>query len=262
MLKSITSFVEDLQTKGRYTFTQTEAMNADQRSDIALEAALRRLKQKGRIANPRRGFYVIVPAEYREAGCPPASWFIDDLMRFLNQPYYVGILSAAAIHGAAHQQPMLFQVVTDRPTRPARAGRVRISFHMGCHVEKARVVETQTETGSMRVSTPEATAFDLVRFVSAAGHVGNVMTVLSELVEKLNPQSLSSLADSYAVSDVQRLGYLLERLGENRLADPLAVWLRVRRYRPILLVPGQTKGDAPSDPRWRVISNETLEVDL
>ena len=81
MLKSIISFVEDLQTKGRYTFTQAEAMNADQRSDIALEAALRRLKQKGRIADPRRGFYVIVPVEYREAGCPPASWFIDDLMR-------------------------------------------------------------------------------------------------------------------------------------------------------------------------------------
>ncbi|OIP92910.1 MAG: hypothetical protein COS57_10455 [Syntrophobacterales bacterium CG03_land_8_20_14_0_80_58_14] len=262
MLKSIISFVEDLQTKGRYTFTQAEAMNADQRSDIALEAALRRLKQKGRIADPRRGFYVIVPVEYREAGCPPASWFIDDLMRFLNQPYYVGILSAAAIHGAAHQQPMLFQVVTDRPTRPAQAGRVRIGFHMGRHIEKAPVVEIQTETGTMRVSTPEATAFDLVRFVSAAGHVGNVMTVLSELGEKLDSQSLSPLADSYAVSDVQRLGYLLERLRENHLADPLAAWLKARRYRPILLVPGQAKGDAPADPRWRVIPNETVEVDL
>jgi len=31
----------------------------------------------------------------------------------------VGVLSAAAIHGAAHQQPMIFQVVTDKPTRPA-----------------------------------------------------------------------------------------------------------------------------------------------
>ena len=137
MLKSMTAFIEALQAKGRYTFTRVEAMNADKRSDIALEAALRRLKQKGRIANPRRGFYVIVPVEYREAGCQPANWLIDDLMRFLSQPYYVGILSAAAIHGAAHQQPMLFQVVTDRPTRPARAGRVRIGFHMGRHIETA-----------------------------------------------------------------------------------------------------------------------------
>jgi predicted transcriptional regulator of viral defense system len=262
MIKSMTAFVDALQAKGRYTFTQAEAMNADKRSDIAREAALRRLKQKGRIANPRRGFYVIVPVEYGEAGCPPANWFIDDLMRFLGQPYYVGILSAAAIHGAAHQQPMLFQVVTDRPTRSARAGRIRIGFHMGRHVEKAPVVEIQTETGSMRVSAPEATAFDLVRFAPSAGHIDNVMTVLHELVEKIDPQTLMSFADLYAISDVQRLGYLLERLDENRLADPLAAWLKARRYRPILLSSGQAKGDAPSDPRWRVIPNETVEVEF
>ncbi len=262
MIKSMTAFVEALQSRGRYTFTQTEAMTADKRSDIALEAALRRLKQKGRIANPRRGFYVIVPVEYREAGCPPANWFIHDLMRFLGQPYYVGILSAAAIHGAAHQQPMLFQVVTDRPTRPAQAGRVRIGFHVGRHVEKAPVVEIQTETGSMRVSTPEATAFDLVRFAPSAGHIGNVITVLHDLIEKIDPQALAPLADLYAVSDVQRLGYLLERLGEKRLADPLSDRLKDRRYRPILLAPGQAKGDSPIDPRWRIIPNEKVEAEF
>jgi hypothetical protein len=56
--------------------------------------------------------------------------------------------------------------------------------------------------------------------------------------------------------------YLLERLGENRLADPLAVRLKERRYRPTLLAPGQPKGDAPSDPRWRVIPNEAVEVEF
>jgi len=183
-------------------------------------------------------------------------------MRFLGQPYYVGILSAAAIHGAAHQQPMLFQVVTDRPTRPARAGRVRIGFHMGRHVGQVPVVAIQTETGTMRVSTPEATAFDLVRFAPAAGHIGNVVTVLGELAEKIDPQPLAQIADLYALSDVQRLGYLLEQLGEKRLADPLAERLKTRRYRPILLAPGQAKGDSPIDPRWRVIPNEKVEVDF
>lgn len=262
MITSMTAFVDALQAKGRYTFTLTEAMEADERSAVALEAALRRLKQKGRIASPRRGFYVVVPVEYREAGCPPANWFIDDLMRFLGQPYYVSILSAAAIHGAAHQQPMLFQVVTDRPTRPARAGRVRIGFHMGRHMGQVPVVAIQTETGTMRVSTPEATAFDLVRFAPAAGHIGNVVTVLGELAEKIDPQPLAQIADLYALSDVQRLGYLLEQLGEKRLADPLAERLQTRRYRPILLAPGQAKGDSPIDPRWRIIPNEKVEVEF
>jgi len=68
MFTSMTAFVDDLQAKGRYTFNLAETMDADRRSAIAREAALRRLKQKGRIASPRKGFYVIVPVEYREAG--------------------------------------------------------------------------------------------------------------------------------------------------------------------------------------------------
>jgi len=43
-------------------------------------------------------------------------------MRYLDQPYPVALLGAATLHGAAHQQPMLFQVMTDRPSRPACAG--------------------------------------------------------------------------------------------------------------------------------------------
>jgi hypothetical protein len=77
---------------------------------VATKTALRRLKEQGRIVSPRRGFYVVVPPEYRAAGSPPASWFIDELMRYLDQPYYVGLLSAAAIHSASRQQSMVFQV--------------------------------------------------------------------------------------------------------------------------------------------------------
>lgn len=205
---------------------------------------------------------MVIPPEYREAGSPPASWFIDDLMRFLGQPYYVGLLSAAAVHGAAHQQPMVFQVATDRPTRPARTGRVRIEFQMRRHLESAPVVNVQTETGSMRVSTPEATAFDLVRFAPAAGHLSNVATVLGELAEKLDPIALAELASSYAVPEVQRLGFLLERVGEPALAASLAAWLGTRRHRPVLLATRQARGDARPDPRWLVVPNETVEADL
>jgi len=43
--------------------------------------------------------------EYRVAGAPPASWYIDDFMKAVGTPYYVGVLTAAALHGAAHQAP-------------------------------------------------------------------------------------------------------------------------------------------------------------
>lgn len=258
----LTTFVDDLQARGRYTFTRAEAAHGQERSPVALEAALRRLKQRGRIVSPRRGFYVLVPIEYRQVGCPPATWFIADLMRFLGQPYYVGLLSAAALHGAAHQQPMVFQVITDRPTRPAVVGRVQIRFHVSRHIEVVPVVAVQTETGSLRASTPEATAFDLIRFAPAAGHLSNVATVLAELAEKLDPVLLAALASSYAVPEVQRLGYLLEQLGEEELARPLADWLGTQRHRSVLLALGQSNSAALSDRRWRIVLNETVEMDL
>jgi predicted transcriptional regulator of viral defense system len=260
--RSPAAFVDDLQAHGRYTFTRAEAAGTEERSRVALEAALRRLKQKGRIVSPRRGFYVVVPTEYREAGCPPVSWFIGDLMRFLGQPYYVGLLTAAAIHGAAHQQPMVFQVMTDRPTRPVSAGRARIEYHMSRYLESTPAVEAQTDTGSMRVSTPEATAFDLVRFAPAAGHLSNVATVLVELAEELDSGALAALAASRAVPDAQRLGYLLDFIGEDDLANSLLDALAGRRRRTILLMPGQASRDEPAHPLWRVVPNERVEVDL
>jgi predicted transcriptional regulator of viral defense system len=162
----------------------------------AMAEALRRLRSNRRIATPRRGFNVIVPPEYREQGCPPAPWFIDDLMRFVGRPYYVALLTAAAVHGAAHQQPMRFQVVTDRPMRPAEAGRVRIDFHVSHGAETAPVVQVQTDTGYMRVSTPDVTAFDLVRFVAVAGGLSNVATVLADLPESLQADALRVLGTS------------------------------------------------------------------
>jgi predicted transcriptional regulator of viral defense system len=184
---------------------------------VARSAALRRLKTKGRIVCPRRGFFVIVPLEYGSAGSPPASWFIDALMSYLGQPYYVGLLSAAELHGAAHHRPQVFQVLTDMPTRPVQAARVRIEFHRSQNIHEAQVERVKTETGSMRVSTPEETAIDLVRYPAACGHLDNVVTVLIELAERIHPEALAQVARRARRPDAQRLGYLLERLGLEEL---------------------------------------------
>jgi len=258
---SIGAYVDGLQAAGRYTFGRDEAVRALGCSELALEAGLRRLKARARIVSPRRGFHVVVPVEYRDAGSPPAPWFIDALMRHLEQPYYVGLLSAAAVHGAAHQQPMVFQVVTDRPTRPSSVGRVRIAFHKSRIVEVTPTVAIPTDTGTMRVSTPEATAFDLVRFAGAAGHLSNVATVLDELVERCEPARLAEVAPLQAIPDVQRLGFLFELLGRTEHADVLEAWLSERRFRAVLLAPHQEARGATTNSRWRVKPNVDVEVD-
>lgn len=257
----LSRWVEQLQSQGRYTFTRGEAEAKTGRSFVAAQSALRRLKEQSRIVSPRRGFYVVVPPEYRTAGSPPASWFVDDLMRFLKQPYYVGLLSAAAIHGAAHEQPMVFQVITSKPIREMHAGRVVLRFSMNRKAEQMPLIDVQTETGSMRVATPETTAFDLVRYPAAAGHLSNAATVLAELAERVDVDALAALAPLVRMPDVQRLGYLLEAVGEHRLANPLADWLRTRSPRVVPLRPG-TPTDATPDRRWHVLPNEKLELDL
>lgn len=254
-------WVEQLQSHGRYTFTRSQAESDTGRSLVAAQTALRRLRQQGRVVSPRRGFYVVVPPEYRATGAPPASWFIDDLMRFLGQPYYVGLLSAAALHGAAHHQPMLFQVVTGKPTRPMRAGRVSIRFTMSRLVERMPVIELQTETGSMRVAAPESCAFDLVRYPEEAGHLGNAATVLAELAERLDARKLVEVAPLVRLPDVQRLGYLLDAVGRSEIAAPLAQWLAKKQPRAVLLRPGKGT-EAEADSRWHVVPNAEVETDL
>jgi len=215
----LSAFVDALQGRGRYTFDRAEGLHELGSTPEALEAAVRRRAAKGRLAVPRRGFYVVAPAEYRSAGAPPADWFIADLMRFERQPYYVGLLSAAALHGAARQQPQEFQVVTDGPLRPARAGLVRIRFFTKATAGSTPVVDMKTQTGSMRVSTPEATALDLVRYVKRARHLDNVATVLAELGEKLGARRLLAVArKDVEIAHVQRLGHLLDSVGAVSVA--------------------------------------------
>lgn len=258
---SIAAYIDELQQDGIYTVTRRDLEERTGATRAAVTAAVGRLKRRGRLAEPRQGFLVIVPLEYRSLGTLPAPWFIDDLMRFLGQPYYVGLLTAAAIHGAAHHRPQEFQVVTDRPTRPITVGRVRIRFVKKSTIHLAMTQEVKTETGSMRVSTPEETAFDLVRYAGVAGHLDNVATVLAELKHCLDPKRIVAVAEHFEDSVAQKLGYLLDFVGASDKAVDLHAWVTSRNPSRAPLAYGSRPFAAPVDPRWRVVVNRAIEVE-
>ncbi len=260
--RTLTHWIEALPEHGRYVFTRAEADAATEASTAATKMALYRLKKRGAIVSPRRDFFVVVPREYRVAGCPPASWFIDDLMRHRERYYYVALLSAAALHGAAHQQPLAFQVIVEKAERNIDVGRVRIDFHVSHRFEGAAVQAVQTETGTMNVATPETTAFDLVRFPAAAGYWSNVATVIAELAERLNPKALAAGASRVARTDVQRLGWLLDFVEQSDLADALAATIDGKRLLPTPLARARDTADAQLDLRWHVLVNDNVELDL
>jgi predicted transcriptional regulator of viral defense system len=85
--------------------------------------------------------------------------------------------------------------------------------------------------------------------------------VLAELAEKLDPRRLVQAAEAHvAVSVVQRTGLLLDQLGRAKLTDPLKAWLDEQRPTPTLLSPSH-RAAGPRDERWRVVVNESFEVD-
>jgi hypothetical protein len=183
-------------------------------------------------------------------------------MKFHEHPYYVGLLTAAALHGAAHQQPQEFQIVTDTILRPAIAGRARIRFFLKWRISDTPTIEIKTQTGSMRVATPEATALDLVRYVRSSGHLGNVATVLADLAEKINPENLVKAAQGeIELSVIQRLGFLLEKFASPELVAPLYAWLITKRPRQVPLRPARKPKTSRKDSRWQILVNEDVRID-
>jgi predicted transcriptional regulator of viral defense system len=261
LLVDISSYIEDLVARGRYHFTTAGAVAALGSSAIAARASVRRLREKGQVAMPFRGFFLVVPPEYRSLGCLPAEQFVPQLMEHLGLAYYVGLLSAASLHGAAHQAPMVFQTVVAANRPEIRCGRVRAQFIARRIVADIPTERRNTLRGVLRLSTPEATAFDLVGYPQHSGGLSNVATVLSELEEKIDARKLVDECAHSPLPWAQRLGYVLDRIGAQRLAEPLFghVAPKIKEYVPLRARKAVRR--ASRDSRWRVILNERIEVD-
>lgn len=254
--------IDHLASQGQYHFTTKEAVGRLAVSIAAARAAIRRLQSKGLVAAPYRGFHVIVPPEYRRLGCLPADQFIPQLMEHLGLAYYAALLTAGRYHGAAHHQPQLFQVVVAQNRPPIACGEVRVSFVARRNAVDVPTVRINTPRGHLAVSTPEATAFDLVGYPQHSGGIDNVATVLAELAERLDPATLALLAPLSPVPWAQRLGYLLDQVGAADRTSPLAEHVASVVNETTALVPSAPANGAPYDKRWRLLANVEVEPDL
>jgi len=260
---TLPDYLESLQSRGLYCFERKKTMGLLQMTDNAFKKAAHRLMKKSKINRIRGDFYTIIPIEYKATASLPAPWFIHQFMQHLKQPYYCGLLTAAALLGAAHQQPMVFQVITTKQMRPIEVGQLRIEFIYKKTIQTHFYQPIKTATGYMNVSTPEMTAFDLVRYMRVAGHIHHVATVLCELVTELTPQQLALLVEqgNVPVIDAQRLGYLLDVLGLSIDLQPLEQALKSKTLNQRLLV---TDGDEiilEKNQRWHILVNESVEPD-
>ncbi len=267
---ALSNYVSSLLSTGRTVFTAEEAEHALGIGHGAFLDAAERLQRREALLNLRQGFYVVVPPQYASWGAPPPAWYIDALMRREGQAYYVGLLKAAELHGATHQAVMEFQVVTAKRLPRIRAGRSMIVFYFRKDMKAvtAGIEDRKTDTGTMKMSSAALTALDLLRYPQASGGIDNIVTVLSELRQEIDPEQLAALSVVAERPVVQRLGYLLDDFDHDVLTEPMLEALRARGSLPWTELDRKGAQDpdfAPEprqrDLRWRVIVRRVPRVD-
>ena len=254
-----------LMARGQHFVTTREVAElVDVDPDVVSES-LQRAREARKIVSVSKGAWVPVPPEYRDAGAPPPLHYIDALMRHLGHDYYVGFLSAARLHGASHQVPMVLQVVTPALLRDRVIGRNRIEFIRRSATRDRPTTARNVPTGRVAVSTPEVTVLDLVGSPGQGGGLGNVATVIGDLLHEhaLHGDALATVAGGYPVVVAQRAGYLVEHMA-NELDLPIdldALERLVTDAASTLLDVHQPRhGDV--DRRWHVIVNTDIEHEL
>jgi len=267
---SLSSYMTRLLSEGSVVFTSAQAQTALGIGKGALLDAAERQQRRKHLFRPRRDFYVIVPPQFLAWGAPPPSWYIDSLMRHVGRPYYIGLLKAAALHGATHQAVMEFQVITDKRLPRIRAGRSAVVFYyrkdMGAITSSLE--DHKTDTGRMKVASLELTILDLLRYSHAGGGLDHIATVLCDLGDRVDPTKLAVLSGAFERSIVQRLGHLLGRLGyqdktnllyEGVLQGSVLPWVELEPAQAA--DPDFTLAPTERDDRWRVIVRRPPEPD-
>lgn len=262
---SPSSLADWLIARGRHFVTTDEVAELVGVDPGVVPVSLQRARDARKLVSVTKGGWVPVPPEYREAGAPPALHFIDPLMGHLGHPYYVGFLSAARLYGASHQVPMVLQVATPALLRDRRVGEGRLEFIRRSATAARPTKVHNVPTGRVRVAAPEVVVLDLVETPEAGGGLGNVATVMGELIREalLDGQAVAAAAATYPTAVIRRVGHLLEwvagEIGESIDLGPLEPLVAAAGYTP--LAPRSALVGS-RDRRWHVVVNTTVEHEL
>jgi predicted transcriptional regulator of viral defense system len=151
--------------------------------------------------------------------------------------------------------------MVDRPRARIECGKVIVDFHVRRDLERATTVDMNTPRGPVRVSSPEATALELVGYAKHAGGLDNVATVLSDMAESIDAQRLVEEAARAPLAWSQRLGFLLELVEAGDVASLLQSHVEKNTKRVTALDASLPRTGAERSKRWRVAINTRLEMD-
>lgn len=264
---TVSKYLDELARKGQFCFTLKSVATALSYKEASVSVSLTRLSKQGKIKMIRKGFGIITS---HSNGVLHPSYFVDEMMSFLDSKYYVGLLTAASYWGASHQSPMVYYIVAEKVIKPIDLGKLKIEFITKNNLDKITEVKKVSGVGGyFLVSTPELTVIDLIRFPKKSGHLNNIATILEDIVEKIDIEKLVLLCrkESVPTATIQRLGFILDKvLGYEKESLSLKNALSKRKVVRIVLSVSKNKAgskfsDYPFDERWGIYENTTVEPD-
>ena len=254
--------------RGKLTFSRQELVaDFSYLSPHTVKNNLNLLIKKGKIFPVFKGFYVVIPIDYALIGIVPPEFYIDDLMKYLNRPYYISLLNAAVFYGAAHQKPQVSSIITSLPSlRDTTKKNIRIIFiSTRKEIPRKWLNTLRGENGDFYTSTPELTAVDLITFQKEIGGLNRACTVLYELMEVVKFGKIDQTFFNYVpTSTIQRLGYLLENeLEQSKQADILFSKAKTHgcKFQKIPLKYSKPTKKCETNTKWKIIINETIKID-
>lgn len=263
-MRYLRDYIQSSLSDGRHFFSKKEVLSALKITSNQFRFQAYRLAEKRALKPLIRNFFMIVPVEYRHLGSLPPHWIVGSLMQHLGQEYYISLLSAASLYGATNQQPMSFQVITNKVRRNIELERGQIEFHCYKNCFSAAKEQLTLPTGYVKISSREQTLLDLVRFYTSCGYLSNVATVVGDLSKECRPQLLAKVVRNEKTDSVlQRLGYILEYTGYHSMASIIEQQLKSRKIQFIPLRPDFciSSDNCQRANRWKLLINDVLEIE-
>lgn len=214
-----------LVNRGKWVVDVQDVIEIEDVSHGYARKLLHDLNRKNALVRAARGTYTVAtPESLHEPGEPPIDPFkiLDQLMDTLERPYYAAYMTAAYLHGGAHEIPMNLDIATPNRRRPIYLGPTRISFRQIPEERMYGTTRIRQSGEYLTVSDLEKTLVDCADRLDLCGGPHGLARILWEVGTNVDPNKLGA----YAREDgrkpmIQRLGYVLAQLAyRNRSRVP------------------------------------------
>lgn len=254
-IRTYHELLEYFQAQGRKTFSLQDVIQMKEGNRNAATLMLQDMVSHKFVKPLAKGFYAIYSPSEKQAESISCHDYIDQLMQHKNVQYYVGLLSAASVYGATHHRPMIYQVVTNQQIRIPKKLLPDIRFFTKKHFPAYCVLKRKGQYGYINFSTPALTLYDAIKFEKSCGTIYNVILVLKEILPELKALDVRELAKNpIEVSAIQKLGYLLEKVGQANLAKYFKPMVAAAKSYIPLSKHDSNKGFEENNV-WKVIDN-------